>query len=149
MTYMIGRSGLGLGEPELVGWPATMHGFGEPAVVPFDTIGGFAFDRSDLGPPQHTKIIALARHIMARSITSVRLLGHTDPVGTPDYNAALGRRRADAVKAALLATLDRMRPGSARSVSVTTDTAGATQLLDRGPSEPARARNRRVEVFLT
>ena len=150
MAYMVRQgAGIGVSEAEFAGWPASMHGFGEHAVVPFDTIGQFAFDRSDLGPPQHTKIIALARHIMARSITAVRLVGHTDPVGTPDYNAALGRRRADAVKTALLVTLDRMRPGSARSVSVTTDTAGATQLLDRGPSEPARARNRRVEIFLT
>lgn len=149
MAYMVRQgAGIGLSEAELAGWPVGMHGFGEPAVVPFDIIGGFAFDRSDLGPPQHTKIIALARHIMARAISSVRLVGHTDPVGAPAYNDALGRRRADAIKAALLATLDRMRPGFARSVSVTTDSAGATQLLDRGPSEPARARNRRVEVFL-
>jgi outer membrane protein OmpA-like peptidoglycan-associated protein len=149
MAYMIGQFSVGppFSEPELVGWPAGMHGLGQE-VMPFDVIGGFAFDRSDVGPPQHRKIITLARQILARAIRAVRLVGHTDPVGTPDYNRGLGQRRADAVRRALLATLNRMRPGSAASVAVSVDTAGETQPLARGPGEPERARNRRVEVFL-
>jgi outer membrane protein OmpA-like peptidoglycan-associated protein len=149
MPYMIGRSnsGLGFSEPELVGWPATVHGLGQ-AVMPAEVVGEFAFDRADLGPSHHAKIVALARRIVATTIRAVRLVGHTDPVGSPDYNKGLGQRRADAVRRALLATLDRMRPGFARSVAVTTESAGATKPIDRGPSEAERARNRRVEVFL-
>ena len=115
MAYFVSRSrlGIGLGQRELVGWPASMHGFGEPQAL-FDTIGGFAFDRADLGPPQHTKILALARHIAARGIRSVQLVGHTDAVGTAPYNQGLGQRRAEAVRSALLATLNRMRPGFRR-----------------------------------
>jgi hypothetical protein len=143
MPYVVNHhSAPALGARELVGWPASLHGLAEPSA--FNVIDGFAFDKSDLGPPQHTKIIAVARHIMANAIRAVRLLGHTDPVGTPTYNIGLGQRRADAVKRALLATLDRMRPGSAASVSVTTDSAGETQPL---PGQPA-ARNRRVDVFI-
>jgi outer membrane protein OmpA-like peptidoglycan-associated protein len=135
--------------PPDLGGATSINGFAEPpAATPIDVVGGFAFDKSDLGPPQHTKIIALARQIMARAIRAVRLVGHTDPVGTPTYNKGLGQRRADAVKGALLATLDRMRPGSGRAVTVTAESAGETQPLDRGQAEPARARNRRVEVFL-
>jgi hypothetical protein len=149
MAYRVAQqgSGFGIDQRELVGWPARMHGFGE-AAVPVDVIGGFGFDKADIGPPQHSKISAMARQIMARGISAVRLIGHTDPVGTPDYNRSLGQRRADAVRRALLATLDRMRPGSARSIAVTVESAGETQPLSRGPSEPERARDRRVEVFL-
>jgi hypothetical protein len=149
MAYRVAQQppGFGFDQRELIGWPARMHGFGEPA-VPVDVIGGFGFDKADLGPPQHSKIIAVASQIMARGISAVRLVGHSDPVGTPDYNRGLGQRRAETVRRALLAALDRMRPGSARSIAVTVESAGETQPLSRGPSEPERARDRRVEVFL-
>jgi hypothetical protein len=149
MPYLVGQCGSssGLGQPEFRGWPTGMHGLAQPTMA-FDVIGGFAFDKSDLGPPQHAKIIAVARQIMARAMRAVRLVGHTDPVGTPDYNRGLGLRRAEAVRRALLVTLDRMRPGSARAIAVTVESAGETQPVARGPSEPERARNRRVEVFL-
>src|ERR1700688_2220415 len=58
-------------EGDHLGWPG-MHGFAQTA-TPFDAIGGFAFDKSDLGPPQHTKVIALARHIMARALRAVQI----------------------------------------------------------------------------
>jgi outer membrane protein OmpA-like peptidoglycan-associated protein len=58
-------------------------------------IGGFEFDRAELGPAQHARIGALAQHLLAQGIRSVRLVGHTDPVGTPGYNRELGQRRAE------------------------------------------------------
>ncbi len=121
MTYLSIPSGSspGLGQRELVGWPARTLGYGE-LVAQAAAIDGFAFDKSDIGPAQQTKIIALARQIMAQNIRSVRFVGHTDPVGTPAYNTGLGQRRADAVRRTLLATLDRMRPGAAASVAVST-----------------------------
>ena len=145
MTYLSIPSGSspGLGQRELVGWPARTLGYGE-LVAQAAPIDGFAFDKSDIGPAQQTKIIALARQIMAQNIRSVRFVGHTDPVGTPAYNTGLGQRRADAVRRTLLATLDRMRPGAAASVAVSTDSAGEFQPL---PGQPA-ALNRRVEVIL-
>lgn len=146
MAYLVGQgTGPALGKPNFVPQLAGILG---QVATPFDVIGAFVFDRADLGPPQHAKIIALARHLMARAIRTVRLVGHTDPVGTPDYNRRLGQSRADAVRSALLATLDRMRPGSAQSFSIIAESAGETQPIDRDPTEPARVRNRRVEVFL-
>jgi outer membrane protein OmpA-like peptidoglycan-associated protein len=111
-------------------------------------IGGFEFDRAELGPAQHARIGALAQHLLAQGIRSVRLVGHTDPVGTPGYNRELGQRRAEAVRQALAAALERIRPGSARGVAVTVESAGETRPLSRGPEPGERARDRRVEVFL-
>ena len=142
-TGQAGRNG----QREGLARPGGMHGFGLVA-MPFDVISGFAFDKSDIGPPQQVRILALARHILASAARNVRLVGHTDPVGVPAYNSGLGRQRAGAVRQALLATLDRLRPGSAATVTVDIDSAGETRPVDRGQGEPARARNRRVEVFL-
>src|SRR5262245_23608421 len=62
---------------------------------PIEVIGGFQFDRTTVGPgePQN-RLIGVARHILAsfrtpQPIRSVRLVGHTDPVGTPAYNLDL------------------------------------------------------------
>jgi hypothetical protein len=136
-------SGPGFGQRELVGWPAQTLGFGE-AVAPSVVIDGFAFDRSEINPVQQARIGALAGQILSQNIRSMRLVGHTDPVGTPAYNNNLGQRRADAVRRALFAALERARPGSAVSVAITTGSAAATHTI---PGQSA-TRNRRVEVFL-
>lgn len=133
-----------------------------PPTAPFEVIGGFEFDRTTVrnGPPQDS-LIRVARHILAsfgtpQPIRSVRLVGHTDPVGTPACNLDLGRRRAIAVQQGLIATLERMqpcqkqgtRPCPSLEVRTEVDSAGATRPVATGQSEPERARNRRVEVFL-
>jgi len=67
-------------------------GSAEPAVDEFD------FDKSDI-PPQHIQhLTELRTRLLAAPNSSVTLTGHTDTVGTEKYNAALGRRRAQAVK---------------------------------------------------
>ena len=118
-----------------------------PAAVvaaPVDVLSAFAFDSHTLIPRHHQQLIALARQVLARPAgppVPFVLIGHTDPVGTPDYNHALGMRRAAEVQRQLLATLDRMRPGSSRGISVTVGSRGATQLI---PNDAAASR--RVEI---
>ncbi len=65
--------------------------------------GLFRFDGGrldDLLPEGRTKIEKLARDIRAnfRALTAVRVVGHTDRLGTEAYNAALSQRRADTVR---------------------------------------------------
>lgn len=147
MAYTSVLGGGGSGPDQAIMSAGSMAGFAE-AVVPFDVIGGFAFDDATLGPQQQARIMALARQLLARAIRAVRLVGHTDPAGSPDYNRGLGQRRADAVRRALMATLERIRPGSARQLTVTADSAGEMQPLSRSAVPAERARDRRVEVFL-
>ena len=124
-------------------------GFAEPPPArpaAYGVVPNFAFDSDRLGPGQHTALIAIARRMMAGPATQFRLVGHTDTVGTSAYNAELGRRRAEAVRRALVATLDRMRQGSSSRFRLTVESAAATQ--QRVPSDRGAAGglNRRVEV---
>ena len=45
----------------------------------------------------------------------VRVVGHTDPVGTDDYNRNLGQRRGEQVKLGLQKAIDTLVPGLAES----------------------------------
>ena len=117
------------------------YGFAE-APVPDGVIGGFAFDNVTVPQGERQKMLALARRLLASGTRSVRLVGHTDPVGSPQYNKGLGQRRAEVVRQALIAALDGERPGSGKSVAMAVDSAGATQPV--GGGRPAQ---RRVEVF--
>jgi outer membrane protein OmpA-like peptidoglycan-associated protein len=70
----------------------------------------------------------------------VLINGHTDGVGTPEYNVDLSRRRADAVKTALVSrhAIDAGR--------LTTWGLGEAYPKDRNDTLDGRARNRRVEL---
>jgi outer membrane protein OmpA-like peptidoglycan-associated protein len=66
------------------------------------------------------------------------LQGHTDAVGTPEYNLALSKRRADAVKRYLTA---QFQIDSSRLKSIG---KGESDLKD--PTQPASEVNRRVQI---
>jgi outer membrane protein OmpA-like peptidoglycan-associated protein len=78
---------------------------------------------------------------LLREDTSLKLSiqGHTDNVGSKAANLDLSKRRADAVKAALVSRgIDAGR--------LTTDGFGDTKPVADNAAEPGRARNRRVEL---
>jgi OmpA family len=148
MTYSYSQptGGFGLRAPQFA--TAATGRFSEVTPGPLDVIGGFGFDRADLGPPQLSKIAAVAARLMAQTVRAIRLVGHTDTVGTAGYNQALGQRRAEAVRRALLAALDRLRPGAGRTFSVNVESAGELRPVARERTEVERALNRRVEIFV-
>jgi peptidoglycan-associated lipoprotein len=71
--------------------------------------------------------------------TRVRLEGHTDERGTREYNIALGERRAQAVRRALLLQ-------GAADAQVTTVSYGEERPAVDGSDDSAWTRNRRVEI---
>ena len=130
-------------EPLPLGWFA----LAEPPPAPYGVVSNFDFDSDRLGPPQHSAVIAIARRMMGGAVTTFRLVGHTDVIGTPQYNLELGRRRAEAVRRALVATLERMRPGSSRRFTFIVETLGSSRPLAPPNRGPAGGPNRRVEVL--
>ncbi|WP_158298659.1 OmpA family protein [Sphingomonas psychrotolerans] len=110
-------------------------------------IDNFDFGSADILPRHQPQIIGIARCIMesqssATPVRHLRLIGHTDSVGSPADNVALGLRRAEAVRREVLSAIARMtgRP------------APATLVIDvdsRGETEPqaSDAQSRRVQVF--
>ena len=99
----------------------------------------FDFDRSDIRTEFAPVISAHARHLAAFGAARVRLEGHTDERGSREYNIALGERRAQAVRRALL--LQGGADGQLVTVSY-----GEERPAVEGSDEPAYEKNRRVEI---
>jgi peptidoglycan-associated lipoprotein len=57
----------------------------------------FAFDSSDISSTDRTELDRRARCLKADQALHVRIEGHADERGTPEYNLALGDRRATTV----------------------------------------------------
>ena len=102
----------------------------------------FDFDSAEIRPEFVTGIAAHARAVSANASIRIRLEGHTDERGSPEYNIGLGERRAQAVRRALL--LQGVGEGQAATVSY-----GEERPAVPGQTEEDWAKNRRVEfVYL-
>jgi peptidoglycan-associated lipoprotein len=66
------------------------------------TVVNFDFDRSELRPDARSILARQAAWIAQYPDLSFSVFGHTDLVGSADYNFALAKRRADAVVAYLI-----------------------------------------------
>ncbi len=117
------------------------YGAGEgpgEAALGADSIIYFDFDRSDIRPEFAGIISAQARRLNANPSLRMRLEGHTDERGSREYNIALGERRAQAVRRAL------MLQGVSDSQLITVS-YGEERPAVEGTDEAAFAKNRRVE----
>lgn len=74
-------------------------------------------------------------------ITRVIIAGHTDNIGTPEYNLDLGRRRAQSVRNILVGS------GVARD-RLEIQSYGETRPIGPNDTAEGRARNRRVEIHI-
>jgi outer membrane protein OmpA-like peptidoglycan-associated protein len=97
----------------------------------------FDFDKSEIEQQYETDLDFVSRLLTENPEVSLTLSGHTDAMGSDEYNDALADRRADAVRDALVergVAADRL----------TTAGFGKSRLLD--PVTSALRANRRVEV---
>ncbi len=81
----------------------------------------FAFNKSDLSPNGQSRIDGFARDLEQVNYNSVQVDGHTDPIGSAEYNQALSERRADTVR-------DRLVQGGVTSDRINAQGFGKTQL---------------------
>ena len=105
----------------------------------------FELDKATITDQGMKQIRELRKALTANLASGQRLVltGHTDAQGSVDHNLDLSRRRAEAVKVALLAEATGL---SGNQVDV--DWKGESQLLYTGNTEEDHRRNRRVEVLL-
>lgn len=111
-----------------------------------DYIVYFGFDRSNIDNAAHEVIHDVIGALQTYSSPLVSLVGHTDTVGSVEYNQRLSEKRANAVEGSIVAH------GRARSVNV-----GNISKSGRSELEPAvdtgdnvrEPRNRRVTIAIS
>lgn len=99
----------------------------------------FDFDKAELRSEERELLSRIAGILLTSSGYRVQVFGHTDDVGSKEYNQRLSERRAKAVRDYLVkAGID---PGI-----ISTKGFGKSNPLVKGDSKEARAKNRRVEI---
>jgi peptidoglycan-associated lipoprotein len=98
----------------------------------------FDFDRSEIKSEFYETIKANADYMALETGATVTIKGHCDERGTREYNLALGERRGNAVKNALIA--EGVSPSRINVISYGEDSPVA-----EGHNEAAWAKNRRAE----
>jgi outer membrane protein OmpA-like peptidoglycan-associated protein len=107
----------------------------------------FDFDKAELRPEAAEALGRVADIIRQRSPSRVRIIGHTDSVGSDTYNQQLSERRARSVQQWLasngggLPPMETVGRGEAEPVAPNATAGGAD-------NPEGRQRNRRVEVLL-
>lgn len=92
----------------------------EPMRITLDAEALFDFDKAELRPAGRTELDTLLRDLRGVEYEVVLVTGHTDRIGTEQYNQRLSERRANAVRDYLVA-------GGVPSAKVTARGAGESE----------------------
>jgi outer membrane protein OmpA-like peptidoglycan-associated protein len=99
----------------------------------------FDFDRATLRPENRELLSRIAGVLLTAKGYSIYVYGHTDDVGTAEYNRELSDRRARTVR-------DYLVEAGMDSSMITTRGYGKASPRVPGATAEARAKNRRVEI---
>ncbi len=99
----------------------------------------FDFDKSEIKPEFESAIRANAEQLLGKPNLTVTIEGHCDERGTNEYNLALGQRRAEAIRQALIA--EGVPASQLKTVSF-----GEERPVASGSNEEAWALNRRSVI---
>ncbi len=99
----------------------------------------FAFDKSDLSPEATGILDSAATALKGTPEAEVVVEGHTDAIGSDDYNMKLSQRRATSVR-------DYLVGQGVASERLSVEAFGESQPVADNDTEEGRAQNRRVEL---
>ncbi len=101
----------------------------------------FDRDKSFIRPEHRATLEAIADDLKANRGRHVRAVGHCCRLGTNEYNFALGDRRAESIRAYLVAL-------GVQAERIHTLSEGEEKPVDPRLEEAAYVKNRRVEFFI-
>lgn len=101
----------------------------------------FGFNESSIQPEHQAEIIRLAVQLNKYHLDKLKIVGHTDNVGNPEYNLKLSEERAQSVANIFLA--QKFNPQNLMVIG-----KGSTQPIHDNETEEHRAENRRVTVII-
>jgi outer membrane protein OmpA-like peptidoglycan-associated protein len=112
-------------------------------VVTFDENSGvyFATDKYNINSASETTLNKLSNVFKEYPDTNILVVGHTDSVGSEDYNMTLSKNRAYAVT-------NYLKGRGLSSGRFTTNWFGETQPMHDNATADGRAKNRRVNIAI-
>ncbi len=114
---------------------------GEGIAVKFDNSLMFDFDSADLRSTARSELGKLTDNLQEYPNTDLVIVGHTDSVGSDDYNMELSQRRANSARDYL--TTQGVSPNR-----ITTVGKGEREPIASNDTDAGRQQNRRVEVAI-
>lgn len=121
---------------------ATVTRVGEGLVVTFDSGILFDFNSDALKPAARSNLDNLAANLSSFGDSKLMLVGHTDSVGTAQYNQTLSEKRAMSVANYLVSK-------GVPSMRVASAGRGETEPVMSNDTDAGRGSNRRVEVAVS
>jgi len=119
---------------------ATVERVGEGIQVTFPSGLLFDFDSDVVRSEAAINLDGLAKHLSQYDDSNLMIVGHTDAVGSSEYNQSLSERRADSAARYLTAA------GVTRHIA--TAGVGEREPVAPNTTEAGRQRNRRVEIAI-
>jgi len=102
----------------------------------------FDFDKSSIRKADVAKLQKVIEFLKKHPHSKVKLEGHTDSIGTEEYNQKLSERRAKSVRKYLT------KEGAVNGKMISTIGYGKTRPIASNDTEEGRAQNRRVEIII-
>lgn len=101
----------------------------------------FDFDQSEIKDDNRESVIRLSKQLQKYNLTKVKVVGHTDSVGSTEYNTALSQKRAQSVGNIFID--EHFNPDNIQIIG-----RGSEQPITTNDNEEHRAENRRVSIII-
>ncbi|MGO3918156.1 OmpA family protein [Acinetobacter venetianus] len=101
----------------------------------------FDFNKSDIKPEHGKEITRLAKQLEKYDLEKLKIVGHTDDIGNPEYNQKLSEERAQSVASIFVS--EGFKPNNLTVIG-----RGSKQPFVPNTSDENRANNRRVAVII-
>jgi outer membrane protein OmpA-like peptidoglycan-associated protein len=113
----------------------------QPGLATIALTVNFAFDSAEIQPQAVPNLQSLGKALQSPQLAPyrIRIEGHTDNIGTEDYNRHLSQRRAESVKQYLTQHFD------IASDHLDTEGKGEEEPISENSSDTGRYKNRRAE----
>lgn len=101
----------------------------------------FDFNKSDIKPENSKEIVRLAKQLNKYDLQKLKIVGHTDDIGNPEYNQKLSEERAQSVAGIFLNE-------GFKETNLNVIGRGSNQPFVPNTSDENRASNRRVAIII-